>query len=165
MDKGAVAPLVDLLIEDTRWEAVGIAALAERAARAALAGAGRDPVGCEISVLACDDARIAVLNAEFRGKAEATNVLSWPAGDVGLGPVFFGDIALAWETCAREAAAAGIGVEAHLSHLVVHGVLHLLGFGHEAEAEAEAMEALERKILATLGVADPYAVEERPRGA
>ena len=105
--------VVEPVIEDPRWEAAGIAAIAERAARAALQAVGRDPELHEIGLLACDDARIASLNADFRGKPQPTNVLSWPAfeggapeeppGLAGEGPLFLGDIALAYETCLREA--------------------------------------------------------------
>ena len=129
--------VVEPVVEDPRWEAAGIVAVAERAARAALVAVARDPELHEIGLLACDDARIAVLNADFRGKAVPTNVLSWPAFDgpvpeeppglPGEGPLFIGDIALGYETCAREAAEAGIPLADHAAHLVVHGTLHLLG--------------------------------------
>ena len=157
---------VEVLVEDARWGDAGIGAIAERAARAALVAVGRDPELHEIGVLACDDARIAALNAEFRGKAVPTNVLSWPAfagqapeeppGLPGEGPLFLGDLALAYDTCLREAEAAGVPLADHVAHLVVHGVLHLLGHDHADDAEAEAMEDLESKVLATLGVANPY---------
>ena len=158
-------PLVEALVDDPRWEAIGIADLAERAARATLAATGRDAYDHEISLLACDDARIAALNTEFRDKPQPTNVLSWPAFEVelpdppglpGEGPLFLGDLALGYETCAREAEAAGISLTDHATHLVVHGVLHLLGLDHDQDAEAEAMETLETKILASIGVANPY---------
>lgn len=161
-DAGA---LVDTAIEDPRWEAFDLAALAERAARATVAAAGRDAVGAEIGLLAADDARIAALNATFRGKAGPTNVLSWPARQRPAAPGearFLGDVALAYETCLSEAAAAEIPLPDHVTHLVVHGVLHLLGHDHAAEDEAAAMEALETKILASLGVANPYRGQERP---
>jgi probable rRNA maturation factor len=154
--------LVEAVIEDPRWEAAAAPAVAERAARAALGAAGRDPARHEIALLLCDDARIAGLNAAFRGKAAATNVLSWPAFD-GVVPepgeeaLFLGDLALGYETCLREAEAAGIGLADHAAHLVVHGVLHLLGHDHGDDAEAAAMEALETEVLAGLGVADPCA--------
>jgi probable rRNA maturation factor len=167
--------VVEAVVEDPRWEEAGIAAIAERAARAALAAAERDPDLHEIGLLACDDARIAALNADFRGKATATNVLSWPAfaapvpeeppGLPGEGPLFLGDVALAYDTCLREAAEAGVSLADHAAHLVVHGTLHLLGYDHEQDAEAEAMEAMETKALASLGIADPYSGEERPSGA
>jgi probable rRNA maturation factor len=155
----APSPLVDVVIEDARWESLGLAALAERAGRAALRAAGGDPDGSEISLLGADDARIAALNAEFRGKPTATNVLSWPSGEEAAAPGelrFLGDLALAWETCAAEAEAAGIPPADHVTHLVVHGVLHLVGYDHEDDVEADLMEALETKILASLGVANPY---------
>ena len=122
-----------------------------------------------------NDARIAALNADFRGKAVPTNVLSWPAFDgpapeeppglPGEGPLFLGDIALAYETCAREAEEAGVSLADHAAHLVVHGTLHLLGHDHAEDGAAEAMEAIETKVLATMGIASPYSPEERPSGA
>ncbi len=166
------APLVDLIIEHARWEETGLARVAERAAREALVACGLAPEDYEVSLLACDDARIATLNAEFRGKDAPTNVLSWPAFELGPAvpgsvperpvapaddePVFLGDLALAYGTCVREAAEQGIPLDAHLSHLVVHGCLHLLGHDHEDARDAARMEALETKILARLGVPDPY---------
>ncbi|HVH02656.1 MAG TPA: rRNA maturation RNase YbeY [Amaricoccus sp.] len=159
------APLVGVEVDDPRWEAVAIAALAERAARAALTAAGRDPDFHEIGLLACDDARMAELNGQFRDRPQPTNVLSWPAfaGEVpqaaglpGEGPLFIGDLALGYETCAAEADAAGIALADHAAHLVVHGVLHLLGYDHAEDPEAERMETLETKVLASMGVANPY---------
>lgn len=167
-----MAPLVDMVIEDARWDRFGLAALAERAARAALVGLRLDPGRFEISLMACDDGRIAGLNADFRGKPVATNVLSWPSeersaavsGKDPAPPVppipgvaeSLGDIAIAWETCAAEAAAAGRPMADHVTHLIVHGVLHLLGYDHIDDADAALMEAHEVRILATLGVSDPY---------
>ena len=167
--------LVEAVIEDPRWEAAGIEAVAERAAREALSTVGRDPELHEIGLLACGDAKMAELNSAFRGKALPTNVLSWaafaglvpeePPGLPGEGPLFIGDLALGYETCAREAEAAGIALADHAAHLVVHGVLHLLGHDHAEVDQAEAMEALETKVLASMGVAKPYSVQERPSGA
>jgi probable rRNA maturation factor len=164
--------LVETLIEDARWDAFGLPALAERAGRAALAGLDLPAAGFQISLMGCDDARIAGLNADFRGKPQPTNVLSWPteeraASRPGGMPVLprpgsaddpeaLGDIALAWETCAAEAAAAGKPMAEHVTHLVVHGVLHLLGFDHVDDADAARMEGLEVRILASLGHSDPY---------
>lgn len=158
--------LVDAVVEDARWDGVGIEALAEAAASAALSAAGFDPARCELSLLACDDIRIAALNESFRGKPRATNVLSWPAFEggppapgpavAGEEPLFLGDMALAYDTCAAEAEAAGVALADHATHLVVHGVLHLLGHDHEDDAEAEVMEALKTKVLASLGIDDPY---------
>lgn len=158
--------LVDTVIEDPRWEDAGLPALAEAAARAALAHLGIDPEDHEIALLACDDARIAALNGQFRGKPHPTNVLSWPSEDLspedeGGAPLppeeaELGDIALAWETCAREAAEAGKPLEAHLRHLVVHAVLHLLGHDHETDGDAARMETLEIEILGKMGDPSPY---------
>lgn len=165
--------LVDCLIEDPRWGATGLEEWAEDSARAALGATGLSPDGFEISLLACDDARIAELNRAFRGKARPTNVLSWPAqtrapaqpGDAPPRPApagpgqqaELGDIALAYDTCAREAEAARLSLETHGRHLVVHGVLHLLGYDHETDPDALLMERLEVGILAQMGIADPYA--------
>ena len=156
--------IVDVIIEDDRWRAVEIEALAEATCGGALAHLGL--AGAEVSLLACDDARIAVLNADFRGKPQPTNVLSWPSEERGadapgappLPPeeLELGDIALAWETCAREAAEAGKPVADHIRHLLVHGLLHLLGYDHIDDKDAALMEGLEVEILGKLGVADPY---------
>lgn len=155
---------VDLIIEDPRWEALGLDALAERACGAALDHLG--VAGAEISLLACDDARIAGLNAEFREKPAPTNVLSWPSEERGaeepggdpLPPedLELGDIAIAWETCAREAGESGKEMPTHVCHLLVHGTLHLLGYDHIDDKDAALMEGLEVEILGKLGIADPY---------
>ena len=164
--------LVETVIEDARWEAFGLAALAERAGRAALAGLGLPAEGFAISLMGCDDARIAMLNADFRGKPQPTNVLSWPSEERGAEfvgeepeppapgsaaePESLGDIAIAWETCAREAGEQGKPMADHVTHLIVHGVLHLLGYDHVEEEDAAVMEGHEVRILASLGVSDPY---------
>jgi probable rRNA maturation factor len=164
--------LVETVIEDARWEAFGLAALAERAARAALGNLGLPVAGFQIGLMGCDDARIAVLNAEFRDKPAPTNVLSWPseqreaefAGEEPARPLprtvtvpeSLGDIAIAWETCAVEAEAQGKHMADHVTHLIVHGVLHLLGYDHVEEEDAALMEGHEVRILATLGISDPY---------
>ncbi|GIX18134.1 MAG: endoribonuclease YbeY [Rhodothalassiaceae bacterium] len=123
----------------------------ERAAAAALAAAGREAAG-ELAVLLADDARLAALNEAFRGRAGPTDVLSFPGdGDGADGTRRLGDIAIAFGRCAADAAALGRPLAFHLSHLVVHGVLHCLGYDHETDAEAEVMEALEHEALAALG--------------
>lgn len=163
--------LVDTIAEDERWQAFGLAPLAERAAAATLAHLGLDPAGYEISLMGCDDTRIAVLNADFRGKPTPTNVLSWPSeergaevegeapdlpeGDTDM-PEELGDIAIAWETCEREAAEAGKPMPEHVTHLVVHAVLHLLGYDHQRDGDASLMEGTEIAVLAGLGLANPY---------
>ncbi len=107
----------------------------------------------ELSIVFTDDAAIRRLNAEWRGKDKPTNVLSFPQAH---GPLL-GDIVLGFETVRDEAALAGKALEAHMGHLIVHGFLHLVGYDHEAEGDAEAMEALERAALERMGIADPYA--------
>jgi probable rRNA maturation factor len=135
------------------------AALCRKAAQAALdACALRHDV--EISILLTSDSAVQKLNAQFRGKDKPTNVLSFPADpeDTFPGaPQILGDIAIAYGVCAKEAKTEEKTLSEHLMHLVVHGVLHLLGYDHEREKEADAMEEWERKILARLGIADPYA--------
>lgn len=164
--------LVDIVIEDARWEAFGLPALAERACGAALVGLGLGAEGFSVVVMGCDDARIAALNADFRGKPKPTNVLSWPSEERGAevygdapdlpeageadDTVELGDIAIAYETCAREAAEQGKPMADHVTHLLVHGLLHCLGYDHEDDADAALMEATEVRILATLGLSDPY---------
>ena len=154
----------DCVIEDDRWDGLGLEALAERAISAALTWHG---IGGEVVVMGCDDARIASLNADFRGKPRATNVLSWPSTEhiphePGVPPDLpdteeLGDIAIAYETTRREAENENKPFAHHLSHLAAHGFLHLVGYDHENDADAETMEGLERTILADLGVPDPYA--------
>ncbi len=118
------------------------------------------PADAELSILFTDDAQIQSLNAQWRDKDKATNVLSFPAfalNKTGPLPPMLGDIVLAAETVKREALLEGKTVAHHISHLVVHGLLHLIGYDHEVDEEAEEMEALERRILARLAIADPYA--------
>lgn len=162
------APGVETLVEDPRWADADLPGRAARAAAATLAHLGLDPAAWEIAVLGCDDARIAELNATFRAKPRPTNVLSWPSEDraparPGAAPAApdpadpeLGDLALAFDTCAREAAAAGKPLGDHATHLIVHGILHLLGHDHETEADAARMERLEVEILGKLGLPDPY---------
>lgn len=147
--------VIEVEIEDQAWTAAqpDAEALAVAAAMATLDQPG------EIAVLLTDDATLRDLNNRFRGKDKPTNVLSFPAPSNPEGHL--GDIALAYGVCAAEALDQGKTLSAHLQHLVAHGVLHLVGFDHETEAEAEAMEARERIILAGLGVSDPYAVLAR----
>jgi probable rRNA maturation factor len=163
--------LVDCLTEDHRWETLGLDEMAEVAAVATLVRLGLEPSVFEISLLGCNDARIAELNADFRGKPQPTNVLSWPSDERGArvdgemphlpgpghaGEAELGDIAIAWETCAAEAEAAGKPLAHHVTHLLVHGTLHLLGFDHERPGDAALMEGLEVEILGKLGLPDPY---------
>jgi len=142
-------------------------ALVRRAAEAAIAGDGAKlRADAEISILLTDDATIRGLNARWRGKDKATNVLSFPAvaPDRLADARALGDIVVAWETVMREAQAERKSVADHLAHLVVHGVLHLLGRDHERDDDAEDMESLERAILSGLGVPDPYGSGEASAG-
>lgn len=154
--RGGPMAEIGIMIEAEGWNAVPeLATLIKRAAEAAFSASGREG---DITVMLGDDAQIRRLNAGFRGFDKSTNVLSFPAPVMPGDPdPLLGDIALAYETCAREAEEEGKALADHLAHLVVHGVLHLLGHDHESDAEADAMEALETRILAGLGIADPYA--------
>lgn len=118
--------------------------------------------GREASIVLADDSLLRSLNRTYRGRDAATNVLSFPfqAGSGEDGAAYLGDVVLAAETVAREAADQGVPIGHHFQHLVIHGVLHLLGFDHETEAEANAMERVEIEVLAGLGVPDPYSVSE-----
>lgn len=132
---------------------------AEQAANACITACpGRKPIDIELSIALADDMKVQELNKQFRGIDKPTNVLAFPAGDEPCtGSIMLGDIIVACETVRREAAAAQKSVSDHLSHLIVHGVLHLFGFDHQDDAEAAQMEACESRILARLGIADPYA--------
>ena len=143
--------MIDIEIEDAAWTTAlpEAEAVALRAARAAL---GEDGGG--VAILLTDDATVADLNLRFRDKPGPTNVLSFPAPE--NPEEHLGDIALAYGVCAREAEEQDKPFAHHLQHLVAHGVLHLLGYDHLQDEEAEEMEARERRILAGLGVPDPY---------
>ena len=149
--------MIEVEIEDEAWSAAlrDVEAVARRAAEAVLTD--RETTG-DVTLLLTDDEAIAELNAQFRHKDGPTNVLSFPAA-VSARP-HIGDVALASGVCAREARAQGKTLENHLTHLVAHGVLHLLGYDHMTDAEADEMEALERSILTGLGAPDPYASED-----
>ncbi len=146
------------------------AAVVERAARAALITVQASG-SLEVSFLLANDARVRRLNRDFRGQDKPTNVLSFPAGDSetdpatahsDTGPQLLGDVVFAFETLEREAEAQSKPLSDHLSHLTVHGVLHLFGYDHGAASDADRMERLEARVLAGLGIADPYvpALEE-----
>jgi len=154
---------LDIRVSSRLWRNLpGARALARRAVAAAVAqSAVRLAEGAEMSLTLSDDAELRALNARWRGLDKPTNVLSFPAAPperLSEAPIV-GDVIVAYETMAREAEEEGKPLVDHFRHLVVHGALHLFGYDHESEAEAEAMEALERRILASLGVADPYAAE------
>ena len=181
MDNLMSAEPVEVLVEDCRWKEIDLQQLATRALLAV-----RDELGLETSmpgfaVMASNDARIAELNGAFRDRPTATNILTWPASDAGpcggddpnspraapRAPTIkggerwhwsgsLGDVALAFETCESEATMQGKSLVDHVTHLLVHGVLHLLGYRHETDSEAGAMQAIEISALAKLGVGNPY---------
>jgi probable rRNA maturation factor len=151
-------PSVDIATESPLWTAIPSARATLR--RAIAAAAPKELRNAEVAIVLTDDQSIRALNRRWRGRDEATNVLSFPVrrGERGNGvPVHVGDIVIAYETTVREAAAEGKSFLHHLSHVAVHGFLHLVGYDHESYDEAETMESLERRILARLGVPDPYA--------
>ena len=150
----------------------------ELAAKAVRAGLDRTPhaelaelaAAVEVSVRLTSDVEVQTLNRQYRQQDKATNVLSFPMVQPDLlpsltnsddGEILLGDIALAYETCAREAEDRGVTLDAHAAHLIVHGTLHLLGHDHMNEGEAEAMEAIESDAMASLGLHDPYAIEDQ----
>lgn len=158
--------LVDIIIEDPRWQDADLAAIAQTAATATLAHLALPAAPYEVSLLACDDARIAALNGDFRAKPTPTNVLSWPAEDLapptpGATPNLprdpeLGDIAIAYDTCLREAIDQGKTLADHTTHLIIHGVLHLLGYDHIRDQDATLMEGIEVATLGKLGLRNPY---------
>lgn len=146
---------VDVLREAGGWSAADEETVCRAAQHAYDVLRGKTPA--ELSIMLADDARIADLNRTYRGKDGPTNVLSFPAAEMpGVDTPLLGDVALAHETIVREAEAQRKRFADHLLHLTVHGVLHLLGHDHENDADAEDMEALERRILEDFGIADPY---------
>ena len=158
---------VECVIEDPRWNEIGLDRLANNVVQTTLNYL--ELQGFDTCILWCSDVRIATLNSDFRGKPFATNVLSWPSGDRGAladGDMPFppdrtdpelGDIAISYDTCVAETMSGGKTMDEHTTHLIVHGLLHLLGYDHERDADAILMEGVETQILGKLGIADPYA--------
>ena len=148
--------MIEVEVEDAAWTDAlpDAAAVAERAAAAALIAGGGEG---DIVALLTSDAEVRTLNARHRGKDQPTNVLSFPAGSGPRdGVIPLGDVVLAVETIIREAKDQGIAPAQHLQHLVVHGLLHLLGYDHETSEEAEQMESIEIAVLSSLGIPNPY---------
>ena len=151
---------------EAHWQALSHRAITAAFAQTPFAGLLHGDFALSLSVSLSTDAEVQVLNGQYRGKDKPTNVLSFPmveAADLPYlantddGEVLVGDLILAHETCAREAAEKHVSFDDHATHLIVHGTLHLLGYDHEiSDADAEAMEALEIKALASLGILDPY---------
>lgn len=155
---------VELGVEAGDWPPLtALRSITREAAAVAAASVRSFPVSGEVSVLFTNDARIAELNASWRGKAGPTNVLSFPSPPMPANAevtVSIGDIVFGFETVTKEAAELHLTLTDHISHLFVHGLLHLVGFDHDDDRKAAAMEKLETAILAKLGIADPYAGSE-----
>lgn len=158
---------IDVSVESSLWS--GVADIESCVRRAVEAALPPDRADCELAVVLTDDQTMRALNARFRGIDKATNVLSFPTpgpsqprtGERRGELIALGDIVIAFETTQAEAAAEGKEFGHHFAHLLVHGVLHLLGYDHHSDAEAEAMEARERAILMQLDMPDPYAERDR----
>jgi len=164
-------PISEVLVVADCWQAEPDAeAIVHRAIAAAAESVDADVGDAELAVMLTDDAGIRTLNSNWRGIDKPTNVLSFPAlqptGPVGPddAPRMLGDIAIAYQTTRKEADDEQKPFDHHLSHLAIHGFLHLIGYDHEKDGEAEAMEALERQILAQLGIPDPYADRDPDAG-
>jgi probable rRNA maturation factor len=154
------APAIDILVQSPLWKAQRSAKAVLRRAVAEAASVAR--TGGELAIVLTDDSAIRALNRDWRRKDEATNVLSFPAADRRAGAAHhLGDIVIAYQTTAREAKAERKPFRHHLAHLAVHGFLHLAGYDHEADDEAEVMEGLEIAILARLRVPNPYIARDR----
>jgi len=157
---------IDVVVESSLWEAQPQAERIVQDAIAAAAEAVSETSG-ELAVMLTDDEAIRILNRDWRGLDKPTNVLSFPAADTGTDdttPVHLGDIAIAYETMAREAGEEDKPFAHHLSHLAIHGFLHLVGYDHEDDDEADAMETTEVTILARLGIPDPYRARDMAAG-
>ncbi len=164
---------IEVVTETDLWNTFDLEGISNHAFDAIAKKLNLADVPYELSILACDDARIAVLNAEFRDKPAPTNVLSWPGFDLSpatagdkpnLPPLLehgdpfinIGDIAIAYETCMQEANKAALEPQHHITHLLIHGILHLLGYDHETDIDAQMMESLEIDLLSTMGIGNPY---------
>ena len=157
----------DFVVKDWRWDAEELSEIGARVA-VALSDYLAFPDMASAVVMACDDKKIANLNQSFRGKLQPTNVLSWPSVELaakipGERPVLatdaeLGDIAIAFETCIGEACAANLAIVDHIAHLLIHATLHLLGYDHIEDTDAELMEQIEIDVLAKLSISNPYRV-------
>lgn len=160
--------VIDLAIPCARWRRIlpSVDAVAREAAHAALGRAGKKLGAAELSLVLADDEAVAALNQRWRHRVGPTNVLAFAFDErpTPPAPLMLGDVVLAYETVTKEAKDQGKSLADHLRHLVIHGVLHLLGYDHEAAGPARRMESLETRILATLGVPDPYRTREDAHG-
>jgi probable rRNA maturation factor len=153
-----MSPSVDIVVSAAAWEALpGLEDLASRAVeQSARVGGAKTARDSELCIVFCDDAEMRGLNAKWRGQDKPTNVLSFPTPGALATKPLLGDIVIAFETVAREADEQGKSLADHASHMIIHGFLHLIGYDHGTQAEAEAMEALERRAAEALGIKDPY---------
>ncbi len=162
---------IDILIDDTRWRSINVTDLVNQAYAVTTTCVGLSTDACELALVVSNDRRVAKLNALHRNQKKPTNVLSWPAdelraeidGDLPKPPrpnpddvYHLGDIIISYDSCEREAKEERKSLSDHTTHLFVHGLLHLLGYDHHRERDAALMEQTEKKILATMGLADPY---------
>jgi probable rRNA maturation factor len=159
---------VDLIMEDARWKTLNLFSIANAAFKETLSQLNLKSENFICCVLACSSEKIKGLNAQFRGKDNSTNVLSFPSKaekydtksslkfKVNADPFELGDIAIAYEVCKKEADVSKIKFEDHVYHLIIHSVLHLLGYDHEEEKNAAEMEKIEVQVLAKLGISNPY---------
>ncbi|UVO54763.1 rRNA maturation RNase YbeY [Sphingomonas sp. SUN039] len=164
-------------LREDPWPEADWESLSDKAVEAAISASVQSALAetaatVEIAVRLTSDAEVRTLNFQYRQQDKPTNVLSFPMvqpdlietlGNTDDGEVLLGDIVLAYETCAREAAEKGVPLADHAAHLIVHGVLHLLGYDHIDDAEAEAMEDIERAAMSALGLHDPYEDHETPQ--
>ncbi len=164
-----IALLSELPWPPFEWQPLADRAVAVTFAATPHAGLSTTVATVEVSIRLTSDDEVHTLNRQYRQQDKPTNVLSFPMVQPDLidglsntddGEVLLGDIVLAHETCAREAAERGVPVEDHATHLIVHGVLHLLGYDHMTDADAEAMESIERDVMASLGLHDPYPIQD-----
>ena len=159
---------VDLIMEDARWKTLNLIQIANAAFKETLSQLNLKSENFICCILACNNKKIEDLNAQFRGKKNSTNVLSFPSkvevyetingsqSDTNADPLELGDIAIAYEVCKTEAIVSKIEFEDHVCHLIIHSVLHLLGFNHDEEKNAVEMEKIEVQVLAKLGISNPY---------
>ena len=159
---------VDLIMEDARWKTLNLIQIANAAFKETLSQLNLKSENFICCILACNNKKIEDLNAQFRGKKNSTNVLSFPSkvevyeiingsqSETNADPLELGDIAIAYEVCKTEAIVSKIEFEDHVCHLIIHSVLHLLGFDHEEEENAVEMEKIEVQVLAKLGISNPY---------
>jgi len=154
---------IEVIVRSARWRRrPGARTIVKSAVLAAAKAVSTR--AAELAIVLSNDSAVRTLNRQWRGKNAPTNVLSFPVATAGKGrpaSPYIGDVVIAYQTTAREAAAEGKPFNAHLAHLAVHGFLHLLGYDHDNDRDADAMERLERRILARIGLADPYAARDK----